>query len=144
MILFALFCFAQVWSVRFGLHWFGRGCSATGRLVVVDLSPVLFALVCSGLVWSALLYDWSALVFLVSLFFYRLVWFKLVCPVCCARAGLVRQHDCDVKGSCLSQYVGRGQGSAAGTAEDHMTCLSFFSKVLGTTDLISLKLLPSW
>ena len=55
LISFALFCFAQVWSVRFGLHWFGRGCSAPGRLVVVDLSPVLFALVCSGLVHSALL-----------------------------------------------------------------------------------------
>ena len=37
-----------------------------------------------------------------------LVWFKLVCAVCCARAGLVKQHDCGVECSCLSQYVGRG------------------------------------
>ena len=52
---FALFCFAQVWSVRFGLHWFGRGCSAPGRLVLVELGLVLFALVCSGVAHSALL-----------------------------------------------------------------------------------------
>ena len=67
--------------------------------------------------------DWSALAFLVGLFFYSFVWSKLGCPACCARAGLVRQHDCNIISSCLSQYVGRGQGSAAGAAEDHMTCL---------------------
>ena len=55
LVSFALFCFAQVWFVRFGLHWFGRGCSSPGRRVVVDLSPILFALVFSGLVPSALL-----------------------------------------------------------------------------------------
>ena len=55
LISFALFCFAQVWSVRFGLHWFGRGCSAPGRLVLVELGLVLFALVCSGVAHSALL-----------------------------------------------------------------------------------------
>ena len=44
---------------------------------------------------------------MVSLFFYSLVWFKLVCAVCCARAGLVKQHDCGIECSCLSQYVGR-------------------------------------
>ena len=45
---------------------------------------------------------------MVSLFFYSLVWFKLVCAVCYARAGLVKQHDCGIECSCLSQYVGRG------------------------------------
>ena len=45
---------------------------------------------------------------MVSLFFYSLVWFKLVCAVCCARAGLVKQHDCGIECSFLSQYVGRG------------------------------------
>ena len=48
------------------------------------------------------------MVFLVSLFFYSLVWFKLVCAVCCARAGLVKQYDCGIECSCLSQYIGRG------------------------------------
>ena len=48
------------------------------------------------------------MVFLVSLFSYSLVWFTLVCAVCCARAGLVKQHDCGIECSCLSQYVGRG------------------------------------
>ena len=33
------------------------------------------------------------MVFLVSLFSYSLVWFMLVCAVCRARAGLVKQHD---------------------------------------------------
>ena len=83
----------------------------------------VFALVCIGLVEAALFQagvsvpfwfgplcftlDWSAVVFLVSLFSYSLVWFKLVCAVCCARAGLVKQHDCGIERSCLSQYVGR-------------------------------------
>ena len=48
------------------------------------------------------------MIFFVSLFSYSLVWFKLVCAVCCARAGLVKQHDCGIECSCLSQYVGRG------------------------------------
>ena len=48
------------------------------------------------------------MVFLVSLFSYSLVWFKLVCAVCRARAGLAKQHDCGIECSCLSQYVGRG------------------------------------
>ena len=103
------------------LHWFGRGCSVPGRCVVVALSLVLFALFRSGVVLFAL--DWSALAFLVGLLFYSLVCSKLGCPACCARAGLVRQRDCNIISSCLSQYVGRGQGSAAGAAEDHMTCL---------------------
>ena len=67
-------------------------------------------LVRSGLFWCCPLcftLDWSALVFLVGLFLYSLVWFKLVCPICCARAGLVRQHDCGMECSCLSEYVGR-------------------------------------
>ena len=40
---------------EFSLHWFGRGCSVPGRCVVVELSLVLFALVLSGVVHSALL-----------------------------------------------------------------------------------------
>ena len=98
----------QVWSrcsvllshvlcVRFGLHWSGQWCSAPGRRVLVKLSSVLFALVCSDVGPLCSTLDWSALVFLVSLFFYSL--------------------------ACLAQYVGRGQGSAAGAAEDHRTCL---------------------
>ena len=38
----------------FSLHWFGRGCSVPGRCVV-ELILVLFALFCSGVVYSALL-----------------------------------------------------------------------------------------
>ena len=68
--------------------------------------------------------DLSALPFVVGLFFYSLVWSKLGCPACCARAQkLVRQRDWNIISSCLSQYVGRGQGSAAGAAEDYMTCM---------------------
>ena len=37
LISFAPFCFAQVLSVRFGLHWSGQWCSAPGRLVLVKL-----------------------------------------------------------------------------------------------------------
>ena len=120
----SLFC--SLWSA---LVWSSLLCS---RQVCCRWSQS--RLVRSGVFWSGLLcftLDWYAMVLLVSLFFYRLVWFKLVCPFCCARVGLVRQHDCDVKGSWLSQYVGRGQGSAAGTAEDHMTCLYFSQRRLG-------------
>ena len=105
----------------FSLHWFGRGCSVPGRCVVVALSLVLFALFRSGVVLFAL--DWSALAFLVGLLFYSLVWSKLGCPACCAGAGLVRQRDRNIMSSCLSQSAGRGPGSAAGAAEDHMICL---------------------
>ena len=54
------------------------------------------------------------MVFLVSLFSYSLVWFKLLCDVCCARAGLVKQHDCGIECSCFSQYVGRGNSICFG------------------------------
>ena len=107
MVSFALFCLTQVWSVGFGLPWFGR-CSALGRRVLVGLGLVLFALDVFWCCPLCLTLDWSAMVFLVDLFFYSLVWFKLVCAVCCARAGLVKQHDCGIECSCLSQYVGRG------------------------------------
>ena len=33
--------------------------------------------------------------------------------------------------SCFSQCVGRGQGSAAGAAEDHMTCMLDALKCMG-------------
>ena len=33
--------------------------------------------------------------------------------------------------SCFSQCVGRGQGSAAGAAEDHMTCMVDALKCMG-------------
>ena len=33
--------------------------------------------------------------------------------------------------SCCSQCVGRGQGSAAGAAEDHMTCMLDALKCMG-------------
>ena len=33
--------------------------------------------------------------------------------------------------TCFSQYVGRGQGSAAGAAEDHMTCMLDALKCMG-------------
>ena len=49
----------------FSLHWFGRGCSVTGRCVVVELSPVLFALVLSVVLYSRLvcsrLFGWFTL-----------------------------------------------------------------------------------
>ena len=104
LILFALFCFAH--SVCIGL---AQSCLV--RSAPFWCGPLCFTL------------EWSALAFLVGLFFYNLVWSKLGCPACCARAGLVRQHDCNIISSCLSQYVGRGEGSAAGAAEDHRTCL---------------------
>ena len=64
LISFAPFCFAQVLSLRFGLHWSGQWCSAPGRLVLVKLSSVLFALVCSDVGPLCSTLDWSALVFL--------------------------------------------------------------------------------
>ena len=40
----------------------------------------------------------------------------LVCAVCRARAGLVKQRDCGIECSCLSQYVGRGNSIWFGLA----------------------------
>ena len=57
-----------------------------------SLGSVLSCSLWSVLVWSTLPHIRLDLAFLVSLFFYSLVWFKLVCAVCCALAGLVKQH----------------------------------------------------
>ena len=127
LIAFALFCFAHL--VCIGLV--GDALFQAGMLLCSSLlSCSLWSCVCSVVIHFALLYAGLLSPFcLVCSSFYSLVWNKPGCPACCARAGLVRKHDRNIISSCLSQYVGRGQGSAAGAAEDHMTCLSLLGGV---------------
>ena len=70
---------------------------------------VLFGIFVYFLVWKALCMQFGTLAWTLAAFSFISAWhFNMVAASHC---------------SCFSQCVERGQGSAAGAAEDHMTCM---------------------
>ena len=60
--------------------------------------------------------------------FGTLTWtFEVFSLIAACHFNMVAASHC----SCFSQCVGRGQGSAAGAADDHMTCMSDALKCMG-------------
>ena len=74
-------------------------------------------LVCVVFVRKVLCMQFGSLTWILDVFAFISAWhFNMVAASHC---------------SCFSQCVGRGQGSAAGAAEDHMTCMLDVFKCMG-------------
>ena len=74
-------------------------------------------LVCFFFVRKVLCMQFDTLTWILDVFAFISAWYF----------NMVAASHC----SCFSQCVGRGQGNAAGAAEDHMTCMSDVLKCMG-------------